>query len=686
MLKVGLIYKTDNGYKFVHQTIVENLFTLHLMKNFDQPKVAQFIVHSVFIDEKFQIIRSFIDDWIEEKMTAPIYDVYYRILLSEGPVEHTTPIHVSGKEQNSKIIEFIYNCLTRNSKFDHEKSKVQKYLFETKKSGWKVPAIFYLITWSENLHQILDSVRKDFGQKFVHEIFNHGFKSGNDHWNLLLYNSRYGENLPNILKWLRTNFQNDQEFLEKQIFSVCKLNRGIFHQLFWYLSNTTISNLFNELENWKKDLIRRLISTKDQNQQVSLLFYADNKNFGTDCLIEFLRRLRGYFENDDSFLTEFVYRVNEWNRTFLHNFCVWLKNFDLQKFLKWFHEDFGHHNLEKLLLLRDVSQDSIIFNYFSNEHNSILDGLEILNYLKVVCKFDESFLRNEVILLKSSFDGNVLQQFFLRSVDLDQFNDFIEGFKVTDAELKLSFIGAETFIFHLAQKSEENQEKFVNFLKRKFGGNFMNDLISNKTLYNICWNSSLFDDFAASVLKFFDFVERNFNTDLLKSLICFKGPEHKTFLFPLQHVVDTCLMKILNYLFEKFKDQKNVLAELLLSVNDYGNTFLIIYFLLTSISQLIEISRDLFESIKLNFGLDFLKRLLLTKNKQSRNFLHVLLCNKTIDAVEKSLQILEILLEVIGKDKEFFIELIRQEKIPDRIKEFMERNFKIRRKRYCHLM
>jgi hypothetical protein len=168
MAKVGLIYKTEDGYKFVHQTFAENFFTLHLMENFEQPKVAEFIVYSVFVEEKFQVIRSFVDFWIEEKMNQGNYDTYYRILLSEGSAEKTTPIHVSAKEQNSKIIEFIYNCLTKNSKFDSNKSKVEKYFFKC--DDEKVPAICALITWSQNLNQILNSVRKNFGQKFVQKI------------------------------------------------------------------------------------------------------------------------------------------------------------------------------------------------------------------------------------------------------------------------------------------------------------------------------------------------------------------------------------------------------------------------------------------------------------------------------------------------------------------------------------
>jgi hypothetical protein len=283
-----------------------------------------------------------------------------------------------------------------------------------------------------------------------------------------------------------------------------------------------------------------------------------------------------------------------------------------------------------------------------------------------------------VILQKNKFNENVLQQFFLRSADLAQFNDFVEEFKITDSELKSSFVGSETFLFYFGQKSEENQEKLVSFLESKFGGNVLDELFSDGTFYWICWNCNRFDDFAASALKFFDFVERKFGLDFFKNLLRFKGPENQTFLFLLYQVVHKSLMKILNYLFEKFKNQKDFLAELLLSVNDFGNTFLSFYFSRDFASKTIEIFKELFNSIKSTFGLDFLRKLLLIKNKKNRNFHLVLLDNKIYDGVEKSLEVFEILLEVVGKDEEFFVELTKQEEIPEQIKEFLKRNFRIK--------
>jgi hypothetical protein len=247
MRKVGLIYKTEDGYKFVHQTFAENLFTLHLMGNFEQPEVAKFIANSVFIEKKYQVIRSFIEFWIEQKMTPDIYRTYLKVFMSEAPTKHTTPIHVSSEEQNSKILKFINNCLTKNSNSD-----IGNYFFKCNKE--KYPAIFYLVTWSKNLIQFLDSVKRDFGSEFVLDIFRYRMKINQD--NLLVFNSRNGENLPELLKWLRVNFsESHKNFLKEQIFNVTKINKcGILHFAFRFRSNKILSDLLDELKNWEKVL------------------------------------------------------------------------------------------------------------------------------------------------------------------------------------------------------------------------------------------------------------------------------------------------------------------------------------------------------------------------------------------------------------------------------------------------
>jgi hypothetical protein len=325
--------------------------------------------------------------------------------------------------------------------------------------------------------------------------------------------------------------------------------------------------------------------------------------------------------------------------------------------------------------------------------------------LKSDLNFDEDFLKNELILQKTKQKENILQFIFLRSENLEEFGDFVENqFKISESELKSSLIGepetgtswnpvrsdfnfveesvstsSPILAFQIAQKSVEDQEKYLNFLKQKFGEHILQKLISIDSLYKICFQSPRFEDFAGNVFKFFDFVERNFGIDFLKKLICYKDEDNRTFLFDLYDVADKSLIKILDFLFEKFKNEKNFLEELLLSVDRGGNSFLIFYFLQRYPDRMIKVSKEFFELVKANFGVDFLKKLLLIKNEISENFHQTLLSNK-IGGVDSCLRVLEILLEVVGKDKEFFTELTKQDEIPKEIRVFLKTNLEVETK------
>jgi hypothetical protein len=92
---------------------------------------------------------------------------------------------------------------------------------------------------------------------------------------------------------------------------------------------------------------------------------------------------------------------------------------------------------------------------------------------------------------------------------------------------------------------------------------------------------------------------------------------------------------------------------------------------------MVKISKELFELIKTNLGVDFLKELLLIRNRVKLNSFQNLQLNKYTDLV-KSLEVLEILLEVVGKDRGFFIRLTRQFGIPKEISEFLKTNLEIK--------
>jgi hypothetical protein len=402
-----------------------------------------------------------------------------------------------------------------------------------------------------------------------------------------------------------------------------------------------------------------------------------------------LGKIKVILDSDDaSFLSKIIFHCGQNDQCFLNYFCLFAKNFDLLKFLKWFDDSFGLDQLKKLLLQRDTTRESIVFQFFSNYQNPITNGLDILNYLRVDLQLDENFVKYQIILRKTNWEENVLQQIFLRSESLDQFNNLIENtFEISDSELKSSLTGNKTNFFHIAQKSEEDQEKLLDFMKRRFSDDILAELISSETLCDICLQSHRFDDFGAKILKFFEFVEKKFGIDFIKKLSSYKDEDDKnqTFLFNLNQVIDKDLMKILQYLFEKFENEKQYLEQFLLSIDDDGNSFLIHYFSEDLLGKLLTISEALFKLIKDNFDLNFLKILLLIRNKSDRNLYHALLGNK-YGGVEKSLKLLENLLEVLGNDQEFFAELTKQnEEIPEEIKNFIKLKVNLEKDK-CNLM
>ncbi len=223
----------------------------------------------------------------------------------------------------------------------------------------------------------------------------------NNHDNHLLCVSRCnGENLPGLLGWLCQNF-TDSKFLEEQILGVTESNKfGILHYAFWGCSNETLLNLLDEIQSCGeilgKDLIQRLIFIKDEYNNLFLVPYAENKNFDTDFLIPFLGKIKVILDSDDaSYLSKIIFHCGENNQCFLNYFCLFAKNFDLLKFLKWLHDSFGLDQLKKLLSKRDNIKESIIFQFFSNYQNPITNGLDILNYLFIYLAYkSQSFLFN----------------------------------------------------------------------------------------------------------------------------------------------------------------------------------------------------------------------------------------------------------------------------------------------------
>jgi hypothetical protein len=258
---------------------------------------------------------------------------------------------------------------------------------------------------------------------------------------------------------------------------------------------------------------------------------------------------------------------------------------------------------------------------------------------------------------------------------LKQFNDFLQQFGISDSELGSSLVHSETLLFQIAQKSEEDQEKYLDFLKEKFGQDFLAELISDRSLIDLCLHPNRFNEFGSSIFKYLNFIKRNFGIDFLKKLISYTSGHNQTFLFYLHSTIDANLLKIIKYLMENFETDREYLQQFLLTANEDGDTFLNFYFSQSFVYRTLAIIRELFEMIKDQFGLSFLKTLLLMRNHQNQNFYQTLLLNEYDGGVKRALQLLEILLEVVGRDEGFFVEFTKQEEIPDQIKEFLRSNF-----------
>jgi hypothetical protein len=318
----------------------------------------------------------------------------------------------------------------------------------------KIPAIFDLIAWSDKLDQILDLIKIDFKLQFIAEIFNHKLLIDNRNFNCLFYCARFGENLPKVLRYMRLSFQSiDLKLLKDQVFSVEEIDKfGILHNAFRFNTNEVLSNLIGEIAKWAgilgNDLMGNLIFLKGEYNRHLLYFYAHNKNFDTDFLIGVLEFMK-FIVDREAFLSKIIFHLDESGKPFLNHFCIHSKNFDLLKIVKWFHAKFGLANLKKLLLIKAVHQNSIMFTLFSNERNSSIqiNDLEVFNSLKTDLNLDETFIKNE-ILQKNQFSENILQLIFFRLENLDEFNGFISNmdkFKISEQDLRKSL--HSTFLF-----------------------------------------------------------------------------------------------------------------------------------------------------------------------------------------------------------------------------------------------
>jgi hypothetical protein len=199
MEKVGLIYSENGGYKFVHEIFSAYFLTSKLIENISDPEIVKFIGDEVLVDEKYSTVRLFAD-------------------------------------------EYFFDLNSHN----------------------KTPLIFKVIASTSNVHKTMNSIKEKYGSEMIFKIFEfeiHVLYCENQ--NILIYLSDVHEsNLPKILNWMRTNF-DDLQFLNEKFFCVDENKAGFLHNVFERFSKETLRDLLEELINWEeilgKPLIKELI-------------------------------------------------------------------------------------------------------------------------------------------------------------------------------------------------------------------------------------------------------------------------------------------------------------------------------------------------------------------------------------------------------------------------------------------
>ncbi len=345
--------------------------------------------------------------------------------------------------------------------------------------------------------------------------------------------------------------------------------------------------------------------------------------------------------------------------------------FELLKFLKWIHESFGFDELKKALGYRDYNKNSVMYYFVYNSKNLISNCLKLLNYLRFDLNLEETFYK-EIILDRNLWNENIFDVIFRRCENFDDFDDFLENnLKISEMEFKEFLVESGTSLFNISQNPEIVQKRAFDFLHKKFGEGILKELILVESLENICEVDDVLSDFEVKLLEFFNFVEREFGFDSLKQLLGSKNANNQTLLFFLWDNAAKLLMKTLNYLLEKFENDKNFLKLYLTAIDDDGNTFLILYYLKDRFDKMTKVSKEFFEFIKFNFGVKFLEEFLLVKNNDGLNFIQILQSN----SIEDCLMVLGNLRDTIGNDQEFFEKLIENGKTQKEIMDFFEEKF-----------
>jgi hypothetical protein len=212
LTKVGLIYTVNKDWKFVHQTIGEFGFNRFLSDHFDDENCAKFITEVILVDPSYQIIRSFMDFWVLEKVNEKTCAIYQEKLLGSSVQNKETPLHVAAKEGNGNIFCFLYRSLaTKTEDFESKRLEIENYLLkqgDRKRGHYSCIAFADYLRNCDDSFDILSKIKSDSGLGFLKKIL---FPDHGDH--LLLEISYSDRNIVKVFIFLCKTFSNDLKFL-----------------------------------------------------------------------------------------------------------------------------------------------------------------------------------------------------------------------------------------------------------------------------------------------------------------------------------------------------------------------------------------------------------------------------------------------------------------------------------------
>ncbi len=675
LVKVGLIYEVKSQWKFAHQTYAEYGFNKFLDKNFDDENCAKFIVEVVLVDPSYQVIRTFMNFWILEKVNEKTCAVYQKILLESSIKGKKTLLHVACWEGNENCFCFLYSALAaKTENFETKKSKIENYLLEMTKHGYI--ALVYYFQYCHDDFNILPKIHSDFGVMFLKKLFKIKMDCKLKFLHAICRSD--SENIFKVLIFLRENFSNDLKFLGKVFLTATNSNNSFLHFALWKSRNVTLTKLLGELNSWKEllgqDCLNELILMRSDNIGVFLSNYAFTRHFDNNCFISFLSQIK--FLCDQETFKKFFFVDNEKSRTLLHHCCYWVKDFNLVQVLEWLARELGHEVLTELIMLGDHECRTIFHCFISsdNQSNSGLKVLSILRFLKKNLKFETIFLVDKVLFNNDKDGESLLSYLFYRNCEKEFFLSFLKFLEnelnVTDESVRNYLL--TKFLFRTLEIGEkQTRDEVFNSFDEKFGMIFFSRFDSNVTFHQI------FEKHSYNIhefLKYLNLIAEKRNLEFLKNYISRKLFFQILFYF---HRDKSYLTEMLKWLGTTFKNDKKFLKIYMLQADENLDSFLIFALKECEFDWIVYFFTEIYGFLIKNLDKAFVKEFLLLQNIEEKNFLNIV-CKRERDWCGHVTEVLDTLFKDFQNDQDFFTKLINKKSKKDcSVKEFMKYKLKI---------